>query len=62
MRAFVVAEYAHPSKIQLTHDAPEPFLKPGSDDILIDIHSAGLNFFDVRVPAVDTLWSDTIFN
>jgi NADPH2:quinone reductase len=54
MRAFVVSEYAHPSKIQLTHNAPEPLWKPGSDDILIDIHSAGLNFFDVRVPAADT--------
>ena len=49
MRAFVVSEYAHPSKIQLTHNAPEPVWKPGSDDILIDIHSAGLNFFDVRI-------------
>lgn len=54
MRAFVVSEYAHPSKIQLTHNAPEPVSKPGSDDILIDIHSAGLNFFDVRVPASNT--------
>jgi NADPH2:quinone reductase len=58
MRAFVVSEYAHPSKIQLTHNAPEPVLKPGSDDILIDIHSAGLNFFDVRAPAANT--PDTI--
>jgi hypothetical protein len=55
MRAFVVSEHGHPSKIQLTHNAPEPVRKPGSDDILIDIHSAGLNFFDVRVPAADTL-------
>ncbi|KAH9998909.1 chaperonin 10-like protein, partial [Russula vinacea] len=23
---------------------PEPVLKPGSDDLLIDVHSAGLNF------------------
>jgi NADPH:quinone reductase len=54
MRAFVVSEYAHPSKIQLTNDAPDPVLKPGSDEILIDIHSAGLNFFDVRVPTANT--------
>ncbi|KAF8501790.1 NAD-P-binding protein [Russula emetica] len=47
MRAFVVSEYAHPSKIQLTHNAPEPVWKPSSDDILIDVHSAGLNFFDI---------------
>jgi len=47
MRAFVVSEYAHPSKIQLTHNAPEPILKPGSEDILIDVHSVALNFFDI---------------
>ena len=48
MKAFLVSEYAHPSKIQLTHDAPEPILTPGSDDLLVDVHSAALNFFDVR--------------
>jgi len=48
MKAFLVSEYAHPSKIQLTHDAPEPILTPGSDDLLIDVHCAALNFFDVR--------------
>ena len=48
MKAFVISKYAHPSKIQLTPDAPEPILTPGSDDLLIDVHSAGLNFFDVR--------------
>ncbi|KAI9507331.1 NAD-P-binding protein [Russula earlei] len=47
MKAFVVSEYAHPSKIKLTHDAPEPVLTPGSDDLLIDVHSAGVNFFDI---------------
>ncbi|KAH9957082.1 NAD(P)-binding protein [Russula dissimulans] len=49
MKAFVVSEYAHPSKIKLTHDAPEPVFKPtpGSDNLLIDVHSAGLNFFDI---------------
>ena len=47
MKAFLVSEYAHPSKIQLTHDVPEPVLTPGSDDLLIDVHSAALNFFDV---------------
>ena len=49
MRAFVISEYAHPSKIQLTYDAQEPILAPGSDELLIDVHSAGLNFFDVRL-------------
>jgi hypothetical protein len=49
MKAFLVSEYAHPSQIQLTHDAPEPVLTPGSEGLLIDVHSAGLNFFDVRL-------------
>ncbi|KAI0306202.1 chaperonin 10-like protein [Multifurca ochricompacta] len=47
MKAFVVSEYAHPTKIQLTHDAPEPVPTPGSDDLLIDVHSSGLNYFDI---------------
>ena len=47
MKAFLVSEYAHPSKIQLTYDVPEPVLTPSSDDLLIDVHSAALNFFDV---------------
>ena len=46
MRAFVVKEYAHPSQIKLTNDAPEPAPKAG--EILVDVHAAGLNFFDVR--------------
>jgi hypothetical protein len=48
MKAFVISEYAHPSEIQLTCDAPEPIPTPGADELLIDVHSAGLNFFDVR--------------
>ncbi|KAH9173657.1 NAD-P-binding protein [Lactarius sanguifluus] len=47
MKALVITEYAHPSKIQLTRDAPEPIPTPGSDELLIDVHSAGLNFFDI---------------
>ncbi|KAH9023915.1 NAD-P-binding protein [Lactarius pseudohatsudake] len=47
MKALVITEYAHPSKIQLTRDAPEPVPTPGSDELLIDVHSAGLNFFDI---------------
>ncbi|KAI0050495.1 NAD-P-binding protein [Auriscalpium vulgare] len=46
MKAFVVREYSHHSKIPVTADHPEP--KPaGSDDVLVDVHSAGLNFFDI---------------
>jgi len=47
MKALVITEYAHPSKIQLTRDAPEPIPTPGSDELLINVHSAGLNFFDI---------------
>lgn len=45
MRAFVIKKLAHPSKIELTRDAPEPV--PAPDQILVDVFSAGLNFYDV---------------
>lgn len=45
MRAFVINQLNHPSKIELTKDAPEP--KPDPDQLLVDVYSAGLNFFDV---------------
>ncbi|KAI0058587.1 alcohol dehydrogenase [Artomyces pyxidatus] len=45
MKAFVVKEYAHPSKIPVTLDHPEPTVGP--DTVLIDVYSAGLNFFDI---------------
>ncbi|OBZ67027.1 Quinone oxidoreductase-like protein 2 [Grifola frondosa] len=45
MRAFVINEYAHPSKIALTADAPAP--TPGAGEVLVDVYSAGLNFFDI---------------
>lgn len=47
MRAFVIKQLNHPSKIELTKDAPEP--KPAPDQILVDVYSAGLNFYDVRM-------------
>lgn len=47
MRAFVINQLNHPSKIELTKDAPEPKLVPGQ--VLVDVYSAGLNFFDVSV-------------
>lgn len=47
MRAFVINKYAHPSKIPLSIDVPEP--KPGVDEVLVDVYSAGLNFYDVSV-------------
>ena len=46
MRAFVVSEYAHPSKITVRQDAPEP--KPAKNQVIVEVYSAALNFFDVR--------------
>ncbi|KAF9475539.1 NAD(P)-binding protein [Pholiota conissans] len=45
MRAFVIKELNHPSKISLAADVPEP--KAGKDEVLVDVYSAGLNFFDI---------------
>ncbi|EMD32159.1 hypothetical protein CERSUDRAFT_119136 [Gelatoporia subvermispora B] len=45
MRAVVVKVDAHPSKIPVTQDAPEP--KPGKNEVLVDVYSAGMNFFDI---------------
>lgn len=47
MRAFVVKQHAHPSKISLSNDAPEP--EPAEDEVLVEVFSAGLNYFDVRL-------------
>jgi len=47
MRAYVVNEWVHPSQLKLVDDAPEPEAA-GSDEILVDVYSSGLNFFDVR--------------
>lgn len=45
MRAFAVKEFAHPSKITLTNDFAEP--EAGPNDVIVDVYSAGLNYFDV---------------
>jgi NADPH2:quinone reductase len=45
MKAFVVHELAHPSKIKLTEEWPTPVL--GENQIMVDVYSAGINFFDV---------------
>ncbi|KAH9935553.1 uncharacterized protein B0H18DRAFT_1174277 [Fomitopsis serialis] len=45
MRAFVVKEYAHPSKVPLSQDAPEP--KPKDDEVVVEVFSAGLNYYDI---------------
>lgn len=45
MRALVISEYAHPSKIPVKQDAPEP--TPLKNQVVVDVYSAGMNFFDV---------------
>ncbi|KAJ7132756.1 alcohol dehydrogenase [Mycena crocata] len=45
MKAFVVHEHAHPSKIALTTDCAIP--KLGENQVMVDVYSAGLNFFDI---------------
>jgi NADPH:quinone reductase-like Zn-dependent oxidoreductase len=47
MRAFVVHELTHPSKIPLERNVAEPTVGP--QEVLVDIYSAGLNFVDVSV-------------
>jgi NADPH2:quinone reductase len=49
MRAFVVKELTHPSNISLSTDVPEPTAGPGQ--VLVDVYSAGLNFFEVSLCA-----------
>ena len=55
MKAFQIKEYAHPSKIQVyaagsysadpsSTDVEVP--KPNKREVLIDVHAAGLNFFE----------------
>ncbi|KAN0091096.1 hypothetical protein V8E55_004662 [Tylopilus felleus] len=45
MRAYVLNEWKHPSDLVLVHDAPEPVAGP--EDVIVDVYSAGLNFFDI---------------
>ncbi|KAJ7095658.1 alcohol dehydrogenase [Mycena epipterygia] len=45
MRAFVIHEHAHPSKIPLTTDWPTP--KLGENQIMCDVYSAALNLYDI---------------
>lgn len=47
MRGFVVKELTHPSNITVSTEAPEP--TPAPDQVIVDVYSAGLNFFDVRI-------------
>ncbi|KAG7449512.1 alcohol dehydrogenase [Guyanagaster necrorhizus] len=45
MRGVLVSQLSHPSKIPPSVDVPEPTLK--KNEVLVDVYSAGLNFFDI---------------
>lgn len=45
MRAYVINQYTHPKHLALSLNAPEPI--PGPGQVLVNVYSAGLNFFDV---------------
>ena len=53
MKAFVVQKYAHPSQIPLTVEAPEPKAYAAKNEVLVDVYSAGMNFFDVGIFYLD---------
>lgn len=44
MKAWQVSSYAHPSKLEISHNVPIP--TPGPSEVLIEIYSAALNFFE----------------
>lgn len=45
MRAYVVTKLVHPSQLKLVDDAPEP--EATGDEIIVDVYSSALNFFDI---------------
>ncbi|KAI6033094.1 hypothetical protein F5J12DRAFT_798686 [Pisolithus orientalis] len=45
MRAYVVNRNVHPSELALVSGAPVP--TPKADEIIVDVYSAALNFFDI---------------
>lgn len=45
MRGYIVKELAHPSKIPISNDLPVPTAT--GKQVLVDVYSAGLNFFDI---------------
>jgi NADPH:quinone reductase len=46
MRGYMINHYAHPKNLTLSLHLPEP--TPGPGEVLVDIYSAALNFFDVN--------------
>ncbi len=49
MRAFYLHKDIAPEELPstLANDVPEPKCAPGSNEVLVDIHSAAFNFFDI---------------
>lgn len=49
MRAFYLHKDIAPSELPTTlaNDVPEPKITPGSSEVLVDVHSAAFNFFDI---------------
>lgn len=49
MRAFYLHKDIAPSELlsTLVNDAPEPEVTAGSNEVLVDVHSAAFNFFDI---------------
>lgn len=45
MKGYLITEYIKPSSLKL-QDIPEPVAK-GPDDVIIEVHSGGLNYFDI---------------
>ncbi|KIM91821.1 hypothetical protein PILCRDRAFT_809785 [Piloderma croceum F 1598] len=45
MRGYVINHYAHPKDLTLSLHLPDPI--PGPGEVLVDIYSAALNFFDI---------------
>jgi NADPH2:quinone reductase len=60
MRALLVKELAHPARIPVVPNVPEPV--PGRGQILVDVYSAGLNFFDVTPFLSATQTNTTVLN
>jgi len=51
MRAFVINELVHPSKLTISTNVPVPV--PGPRQVLVEVFAVGINFGDVRLALHD---------
>ncbi|KDN53340.1 NAD(P)-binding protein [Tilletiaria anomala UBC 951] len=53
MKGYLIQEHTQLSDISkcLKSDVPDPTVSPDEDNVIVDIHSAGLNFFDILMAA-----------